>query len=245
MGEVEGASQTQILGQKRLLEEVIPEGCVGCPEERGCRNSMCGRGCTAGSPSLPRWGWGWVEAGDLEGQHRQQDPVTVSRSLAPLGAYMRTMEGLESQFSDSKVLGFNFLPSPSFKILLQGAQCPGGLEAIRAPCSTAAPRGRQFFSRIQVAVPVTKEPIAPWWWPGCRCEGKSNFCRTPGNADWAGLQRSPLLSQTSHLCHWCHRPVGPPELTLQTPLSLISIHLWLPEADPPSPSPPSLTQPPK
>lgn len=58
MGEVEGASQTQILGQKRLLEEMIPEGCVGCPEERGCRNSMCVSGCTAGSPSLPRGGAG-------------------------------------------------------------------------------------------------------------------------------------------------------------------------------------------
>lgn len=112
---------------------------------------------------------------------------------------MRATEGLESQFSDSRVLGFNFLPSPSFKILLQGAQCPGGLEAIRAPCSTAAPRGRQFFSRIQAAVPVTKEPIAPWWWPGCHCEGKSNFCRTPGNADWAGLQQSRPLPDLSSL----------------------------------------------
>lgn len=123
---------------------------------------------------------------------------------------MRATEGLESQFSDSRVLGFNFLPSPSFKILLQGAQCPGGLEAIRAPCSTAAPRGRQFFSRIQAAVLVTKEPIAPWWWPGCHCEGKSNFCRTPGNADWAGLQQSrpsprPLISVTGATAQSVHQ----------------------------------------
>lgn len=42
-GEVEGASQTQIWGQERVLEEVIPEGCAGCPEERGYRDSLGGR----------------------------------------------------------------------------------------------------------------------------------------------------------------------------------------------------------
>lgn len=66
MGEVEGASLIHILGQERVLEEAIPKGCVGCPEEKGsgCRNSMCARGRTAGEPHLfPEGALGLKEAG--------------------------------------------------------------------------------------------------------------------------------------------------------------------------------------
>ena len=86
----------------------------------------------------------------MEGQGQQQVLVTILQSLAPLGANMRATEELESQLSDSRVLGLNFLPTPSCKILLQGAHsvlargrgwgAGWGLAATQTPSSTAAPR---------------------------------------------------------------------------------------------------------
>ena len=118
-------------------------------EERTQKQHMWER--KAGGLSLRRgWGWGWVEADEVEGQGQQQVLVTILQSLAPLGANMRAAEELESQLSDSRVLGLNFLPTPSCKILLQGAHsvlargrgwgAGRGLAATQTPSSTAAPR---------------------------------------------------------------------------------------------------------
>lgn len=110
----------------------------------------------------------------MEEQGQQQDLVTILQSLAPLGANMRAAEELESQLSDSRVLGLNVLPTPSCKILLQGAHSVlapglglGGGEGIGghpdAEFHSCSQGRRCGGGRIQAALGVTKEPIAPWW----------------------------------------------------------------------------------
>lgn len=100
----------------------------------------------------------------MEGQGQRQDLVTVLQSLAPLGAKTGAAEGLESQLSDSRVLGLNFLPSPSRKILLQGVHgvlAPGGLAATQTPSSTAAPRPDNAAAGFRLPWGARRNPLPP------------------------------------------------------------------------------------
>lgn len=113
----------------------------------------------------------------MEGQGQQQDLVTILQSLAPLGANMGTAEELESQLSDSRVLGLNFLPSPFCKILLQGAhsvlargrggegeggRVGGGVGGHPDAAFHSCSQGRRSGSgRIQAALGSRRNPLPP------------------------------------------------------------------------------------
>lgn len=191
-------------------------------EARAAETAHVWEGAPAGSPSLPRGG------GRIEWRQVEVENASSKTSWPPWGAWPHPKhKGPESRFSDSRALGFNFLPSPFYKILLQGIQCAGDLEATQAPCPTAVPSSRSSHCGLPVALSVRKGPIAPWRWLGHGCGGKSNFYRAWGKGGRGGVQwshsspRPPILSQ--------QHPPPPPVVhlgfTLEPSLSLTSLPL--------------------
>ena len=176
----------------------------------------------------------------MEGQGQQQELVTILQSLAPLGANMGAAEELESQRSDSRVLGLNFLPSPSCKILLQGAHrvlAPGGLAATQTLRSTAAPRADDAEAGFRLPWGSRRNPLPPGGDLDAAMKGNLTSA-APQEMRTGQVSRGPtplsdLPSQSPGPPTSCSTGAHPedPSFSQFNPL-------WFHQAGPPSPSPP-------
>ena len=169
---------------------------------------------------VPSWRQDCGPRGQVRGTALAARPCN---HLKEPGSILSIKEGLESRFSGSKVLGCNFLPSPSYKIPLPGARCL--LRVAQRPLGNQAPQLLQGAGASEqdsgwlVLQEGTHCPLVVTRW-------KSDSCGAWRIPDRAGFHRScssprPPSSVTSATTH----PVVQPGLPRETPLSLISLHL--------------------
>lgn len=99
---------------------------------------------------------------------------------------------------------FNFLPSPSYKIVLQGAQCPGDLEATQA--TTAPQRSPETQAPAQVSGGLVGQEgrYCPLAVAGARLWREIPLLQGLGKGRTGRGPGVPLLPQTFRLSH--HHP---------------------------------------